>query len=406
MKRLILALTFLLLVSCADKTIPDGPQPAESYIEPVNDIEVFEYLRKDLRELLYKANGDEDVSTYILEYLGNDLLDETLTDIKGNTIELSDYLDKHLIIEVAGNWCSHCKDQALLYTDEVLEAYPDIVFIQFFNEGSVNEIKAFYAEIAHPLPDNVIIIPEDPGFSSRLLSTYNPKYYPGFLFFNEGKLSWIKVSSLTREETDMLYDIAFTDSFTRDDLLDEAGNSIFSHKRTKDDVRNDLSEENYGLLESLDNDGRSIDNTLSYIGKDFGYHSQYEDESSFTAETDFLDYEDRDLVIIYYNVPEEGSVQLINDFYNANPDVGVLVLNITDEDGERMAEVLDPPVVSIMNQVPKILNEIVFDSYPSALYVKKGTITGAFSNIGDISLFNKSVDIFLRDTSIALSRNN
>ncbi|MBR2578288.1 MAG: hypothetical protein IKE38_05075, partial [Erysipelotrichaceae bacterium] len=345
------------------------------------------------------------VPTYILEYLGNGLLDYVLTDINGQRIDLNDYRDKHLIIEVAGSWCSHCKDQALLYTDELLEAYPDIVFIQYFNEGSINEIKGFYAEIMHPLPDNVMIIPEDAEFSSRLLSTYNPKYYPGFLLFNEGRLSWIKVSSLTKEEMDLVYDLAYVNSLSKDDLTDEDGTSIFSYKRTKNDVISDLGEENYALLKSLDNDGRTIDNTLSYIGKDFGYRSQYENESAFTAETDFLDYEERDLVIIYCTVPDERSVRLINDFYAANPDVGVLVLNVTDQDNEKMAELLDPPVVSIMNQVPRILNEIVFDSYPSALYVKKGIISGAFSNIKDISLFNRSVDIFLRDTSIALVRN-
>lgn len=401
-------LVLMLLTACTGKDIPIEDDPiTEEYIEPVNDIEVFEYLNRETYDLLYQANGEKEVDTYIMEYFGRELLDYSLTDIYGNTVNLSDYKDDKLIIEVAGNWCSHCKDQALMYTDELLEAYPELVFIQYFNEGTVNEIKGFYAEIAHPLlPDNVIIVPEDSSFSSRLLSTYNPKYYPGFLFFNNGVLSWMKISSLTKEEMDLVYDLAYVNSLSREDLTDENGESIFTHKRTKDDVRNDLSKENYALLESLDNDLRTIENTLDFIGRDFGYLEQYENDSAFTAEADFLDYQDRDLVIIYYNEAEETSVTLINDFYNANPDVGVVVLNVTDADNEKMAEVLDPPVISIMNQVPKMLNEVVFDSYPSALYVRKGTITGAFSNITDISLFNKSVDIFLRDTSIALLKNN
>ena len=74
------------------------------------------------------------------------------------------------------------------------------------------------------------------------MSSYNPKFYPGFLFFNNGYLSWVKVSQLTADEMASAYDIAFNSSITKDDLKDAEGNSVFSHKRTKDDVRNDLSE--------------------------------------------------------------------------------------------------------------------------------------------------------------------
>ena len=59
-----------------------------------------------------------------------------------------------------------------------------------------------------------------------------------------------------------------------------------------------------------------------------------------------------------------------------------------------------------MNQVPKMFNEVVFKEVPSALYIQKGIITGAFSNINDLDLFNQSVDIFLKDSSIALLKNN
>ena len=209
-KLLILLLALCMLGGCSKQEAPiDDETDKTVYIEPVNDVDVFGYLKKDVYDRLYKANGDKEVESYLLEYIGNDLIDYELTDIDGNTFELSDYKVSSLIIEIAGNWCSHCKDQALQYTDELLEAYPDLVFIQYFNEGDADEIKAFYAEIGHPMPENVIIVPEDNEFSSRLLSSYNPKFYPGFLFFKDGKLSWIKTSSLSREEMDLCYDVAF-----------------------------------------------------------------------------------------------------------------------------------------------------------------------------------------------------
>ena len=90
-KKILLLLILLLLSSCGSKEEEkdDIPDTASDFIEPVNDIEVFSFLEKDMYERLYRANGDEEVDTYILEYLGNELIDYELTDINGKTVDLN-----------------------------------------------------------------------------------------------------------------------------------------------------------------------------------------------------------------------------------------------------------------------------------------------------------------------------
>lgn len=404
MKKIIIILFILLLTACSSKKEEEYKE--EEYIEPINEVEVFKYLKDDLYTLLYKANGGIEIKSNILDFFGKDLVDYKGKDFYQNEIDLNNYKDKNLILEVAGNWCSHCKEQALLYTDAILEKYNDLVFIQFFNEGDINQIKAFYTEIGMDIPDNIIIIPQDKNLSNLILSNYNPEYYPAFLFFKDGKLSWLKTSSLNTEEMDLCYDVAFKNPLTKEDLIDNNGNSIFSYRRNKEDVINDFSEANYSLLKSLDNDGVTIDNTLSFIGKEFDFYSQYENDSTFSSEVDFLDYVNKELAIIYVSEINDENIRLINECYDNNKDISIIILNVTDENNEELAAKLDPPVVSILNQVPRVLNQISFYSFPSAVYVQKGIITGCYSNIKDVDTFASSTNIFLKDNCIALVKNN
>lgn len=404
MKKFFIILCLFLLCACSGEK--EDQYTDEEYIEPINEVEVFKYLKDDLYTLLYKANGGVEIPSYILDFLGKELVDYKAIDYYGNEVDLNDYKDKNLIFEIAGNWCSHCKEQAKLYTDKILEKYKDVVFIQFFNEGTNEQIDSFYKEIGMDLPKNIIIIPEDKNLSNLILSNYNPQYYPAFLLFKDGKLSFVKTSSLTPEQMELSYDVAFKNPLTKEDLIDNDGNSIFKHRRNKEDVIADLSLSNYSLLKSLDNDNVTIDNTLKFIGKDFDFYSQYENDSTFKSEVDFLNYADRELVIIYLSENNDETIKLINECYKDNEDVSIIVLNVTDENNDELAIKLDAPLVSILNQVPRILNQISFYSFPSAVYVQKGIITGCYSNIKDVDSFKLSTNIFLKDNCIALVKNN
>lgn len=403
MKKIFILFLIFLLAGCFNK---QNEIVQEEFIEPINDIEVFEYLNSQTKSLLYKANCGENVPTYILEMLGKEIKDIVLTDINGNEININDYKESKVVLEIVGFWCSHCKEQTIYFNQKLINAYPDITFIQYFNEGTVEQIKAFYKELLLPLPENIIIVPENKEFTNFILNNFNPNCYPSFFFFNNNILTFVRESLVSLGYMKLIYNAAYVNTVNQDDLVDENGKSIFEYKRSKDDLINDLKENNYKLIELLDNDGVTVKNTLEFMGKKFEFYKQYENDSAFNSEVDFLDYLNSDLVIVYYFYTNEESIDMINEFYNTNKDIDVIVLNVSDENNEDLAMKFEPKLVSIMNQVPKQLNDVVFEESPSALYIQNGYITGCYSNIKDIESFNSSVDIFLRDTSIALLKNN
>ncbi|MDO4501263.1 MAG: hypothetical protein Q4B60_08365 [Erysipelotrichaceae bacterium] len=398
MKKLLILLLTVLLGACSSNTVDEKK---ETYIKPYKEEEVFKYLNDDIYSILYSANNENEIETYALDKLGLDLPSYVLTDVYGNRVDLSEYKDKKLVIELSAYWCSHCKDQALLHTDKILEKYEDLIFINYFNEGDIEGIKAFYKDIGMDVPDNVICIPYDEGFSNLILNEINPKYYPSFLSFNNGVLTYVKGASFTTTEFDKAYDVMFNNPYTREDLVDYEGNSIFEHTRTKEDVKKDLGDK-YLLLEEIDNDEYSINLSLTIMGKDIGYLDQLSDESNFKSEVDFTDYENKDLAIISLYKPDDKSVELINQLYRENEDIEIIVLDVADDYTKEMADKLDCKVVSIMNQVPKTLNDISFLVYPSAIFVRKGIITGAYSNILNKEMFKRAKEIFLGENSIAI----
>lgn len=412
MKKIIILLLVFLLCGCgnqSENTDNDSNTiETNKYIEPINEIEVFDYLNDDTKGLLYTANDDSDVKTYILSYLGKELIDVSTKDINGNTINFSDYKDSKLIIEVMASWCEHCKEQTKSYTSEIIKNHPEITFIEYFNEGDVDEIKAFYKEIGEDIPNNLIIIPHDDNVSTLILANYSPKYYPGFLFFNNGILTWCRIADLKEESLDKVYDIAFNDGLDLNDLVDEKGTSVLSYAHLKEDVIDSISDENKERLSSIDNDDYTTDLTYNFIGKTFDYSDQYDDDSTFSQEVsseEFLNYEDEDTVIFYIYGYSSEQIQMLNDLYNAHSEVKMICVNASDEDNEKIADELNMPLVSIMNAVPRALNDLTCSNYPTALFIEKGTITGVYSNV-NITGFNDALGIFFGDNSIALVKNN
>ena len=365
-----------------------------------------EYLNDDTYNFLYDANDHEKLDTTSLKNLGKDLLDYTLYDYYGNVINLSDYKDSKLVIELVADYCSYCKNETMTYIDDLKESLGDITLIQYFMSGDSEGIESFYKDIEKAIPNNIIVIPCVKDFSSLMQNTYDLEATPTFLFFNNGKLTWYRVGTTGTYELNMFYDIAFENVLDLNDLVDEDGNSIFSYLRTSEDVKNDLSKDNYQKLLDLDNDEYTTSMTLDNLGKTFDFNNQLDDESSFTSEVNFLDYVDKDLMIVFIEDLSDEQVTMLNDFYQNNNDIEMIILDISDEDTKEKADKLDAKVVSIMNQVPSFLNEIDFITYPSCLYIKEGIITGVYSNIESLEKLQESVDIFLKDTSIALTKNN
>lgn len=402
-KALIILLILFIFAGCQKQK-----EEENLYIDPIDDKEIFSYLNQETYNLLYAANNNQIVENYVLESIGLKLPELILEDIYGNKINLNDFNDKKVVFEVVANWCSSCKKQVFEYNDSIINKYnDDIVFVQYFNEGNIEQIKAFYLETNLDYNSDLIIIPSNEEFSKILKNEYNLVYYPSFLFFNSGVLNFIASSFVEIDQFDKIYDLVYQKDFNSNKLIDKNGDSIFKYNRSALDVLNELSDENKDKLYLLDNDDITIKNTLEYIGKQFDFYKQYENDSTFISEVNFLDYFNGDLVIIYYAYDNDENIEMINSFYELNKnDVQIIVLNISDDNNTLLQDLLNPPLVSIMNQVPKMLNDIAFDNCPSALYIQNGIITGAYSNINNLDLFNESVNIFLKDSSIALKNNN
>ncbi len=405
MKKILIILMTFLLCACTQEEASNNEE-TYTFIESINETEIFDYLNSDTYNLLYEANNQEILDTTSLKNLGKDLLDYTLYDYYGNVVNLSDYKDSKLVIELVADYCSYCKNETMTYIDDLKESLGDITLIQYFMSGDSEGIESFYKDIEKAIPNNIIVIPCVKDFSSLMQNTYDLEATPTFLFFNNGKLTWYRVGTTSTYELNMFYDIAFENVLDLNDLVDEDGNSIFSYLRTSEDVKNDLSEDNYQKLLDLDNDEYTTSMTLDNLGKTFDFNNQLDDESSFTSEVNFLDYVDKDLMIVFIEDLSDEQVTMLNDFYQNNNDIEMIVLDISDEDTKEKADKLDAKVVSIMNQVPSFLNEIDFITYPSCLYIKEGIITGVYSNIENLEKLEESVDIFLKDTSIALTKNN
>ena len=410
MKKILIILSILCLFACSNKQeTPDNENDSDtnttSYIEPVSETDIFSYLNDDTKNLLYKANGNENVGTEFLQILGKNIPDVTLTDYNGNSIDLSS-LNGKVVIEVVATYCSHCKEQSKTNNVALANALGDVTFVQYFANGDKEMIDAFYTEVGESIPDNIIVVPKNEELSNMLEKQYSLSATPTFYFFNEGSLTWAKIGQTTVDDLSLFSDIAFNNALDLNNLVDDNGTSIFDYVRDQSDVKNDLSNENYLKLADLDNDGDTILMTLNNMGKMFDFTDQLENESDFTSEVNFLDYTNSELMIVYVYNYDQNAVDLINEYYKENSDVSLIVLNASDEDNDVLANQLEPKMVSIMNQIPAILNDYSFSSYPSCIFVQDETITGIYSNIESVESLKNAKDIFLGENSIAIKGNN
>lgn len=416
MKKIILILMMFLLCACGSNAVDlnelnnddtDSTTTSLDFIEPVGTESVFKYLNDDTKSLLYKANDNKSLDNSTLQNLGKELIGVQIVSYDGQTINLSDYKDSKLVIEVVASWCSHCKDQALNYNDELLNALgEDATLIQYFANGDSSNVESFYKEVGVDIPSDIIVGLNDNDVSNKLVDAYGLEMTPTFYFFNNGILTWTTTGTVSASKYELFKDVAFDNALDLNKLTDSDGVSILDYIRDEDDVKNDLSQENYNKLVSLDNDDYTIEFTLKYLGSDAGLLDQLSDDSNFNAEANLEDYIDKEVIVIFIYEYNTNQINMINEFTSKNGDVNVVVVNNSDEDNETIAKALDAPLVSIMNQVPSLFDDINFANYPTALFIKEGTITGAYSNIESSDKLLEAYNIFLTDNSIALKANN
>ena len=397
-----------LLVGCKPKE--EIIEDEIEYVDPVKDIFIFSALDSSTQYRISKANGNKDYSNYQCKMLFKDVYENELHDINGNSINLKDY-DK-LIVEVVSADCAHCKKQ-IEYIDDFI-SYFDGAFIQYFNVGDENDIKEFYAETE--IPEGLIIISRDEAFKDYLLKELGLKKYPSMLGYSDDKVSF-----MIDGETDIIgfrefCNISFDDKLSEEDFTDRDGNDLLTINRTVDDVKNDLSIENQNRIKELDNDDYTEELTYQLMSQevDFTTFSNKKSDVYINEIDDFTVYEDKELVLLYTFLRDNSQVdrvEFINALIEDNPDLSFIVILI--EGAESSSAALNNmkirfkcPVVSTLGYIPKDFFRFAIAAYPTAVFVDKGTFTGAYSNIKDKETFKKATTVFLGEGCVAYKSNN
>ena len=380
------------------------------YIDPVKDIFIFSALDSTTQYRIKKANGNKEYSNYQFDMLFKDVYSKPVQDISGNIINLSDY--EKLIVEVVSVECSHCKKQN--ESIDKFTAYFDGTLVQYFNVGDREEIMQFYGDT--PIPEDLIVISRDDDFKDYIMDELGLKKYPSTLAYYEGKLSF-----MCDGETDIigfreLCTIGFEERLSEEDFLDRDGNDLLKANRSVEDVKNDLSEENRSRISELDNDTYTQELTYSLMSKkvDFTRISNKKSSVYINEIDDFTIYEDKQLVLLYTYLRDNSQVDrvdFINELIEDNPDLSFIVVLI--EGAESSSAALNSmntrfrcPIVSVLGYIPDDFFKFGITAYPTAVFVDKGTFTGAYSNIRDKETFKKATETFLGEKCVAYKKNN
>ena len=413
-KKILLILLILSCLSCG-KHDNEMKQEVEietinEYIDPVRDIFLFDELDEKLRNRIKTANNNKEFNNYQFQMLFRDIYNKPLVDIDGNTINLVDY--KKLVVEVVSVKCSHCKKQI-----EKIDSFlrDDITFVQYFNIGNKEDIIKFYNEAGVVMPENVIIIARDNEFKKYLIDELKLEMYPSLLTFKDNRLSFVVQGETYGDTIDYIYDIGFDNILTKDDLTDKDGVFLLDKTYSFDDVKNSISRDNMERLQMLDNDGKTVDMTISVIGSKFDFKTMSNSDSKVYIKEvdDFEYYRDKKLVIIYTYLKDENDVEkieYINNLIDQNKGYEYIValsegLESSSTILENMDVRFDCPVVSLSARVPDDFSRMGYISYPSAVFVDNGIFTGVYSNIQQ-DAFKNALEWFLSDKSIAYKKNN
>lgn len=404
-KKVLIVLLCLFLSGCNQKQEIKEIE----YIDPVKDVFIFSELDNALKYRIQKANLNKEFENYQFKMLFKDVFDKTVKDINDNDVDLKGI--DNLVVEVVSVKCEHCRKQIHNVQDFIKDG---VTFVQYFNVGRREDILKLYEEEGVSVPENLICIGESHMFDDYLRNNLKIKQYPTLLCFKEGKNTFSVVGEINSNNIDNIYDIAFNDYLTEDDFVYD-GINVIDTDRGIDDVIASLSEENKKALESIDNDGHTCDLTYKYIGKKIDLDDMNNGAPAYYSEVeDFTVMNDDKYILLYTQLDNNNDDEKI-DFINSliNKDDKYKYIVVLNEGAFSSSQILSQnknrfncPVVSNLGKIPHNLQNIPIGSYPSAVFVDYGVITGIYSNISDEDNFVKALDLFLSEKSIAYKDNN
>ena len=413
-KILTLFLLCLLFTGCSEekKEEENIPQETIDYIDPVKDVFIFGELKEDLKYKIKKANCNADFANYQFKMLGKPAYEGIVKDINDNDVDLGQLKDFYL--EVVSVECSHCKKQLPLMVNLAKDAeYP---FVQYFNVGTREEVLSLYEEEGLSIPENMIVLCRDENLKDFIKENLALKSYPTLLTYKDGKVTFDAVGEINEDSFAMLNTLGFEEAIDVNTLKDKYGNDLLSISRSIDDLKNDLSKENREKLEALDNDDYTAQLTYQLMGKraDLETINTPQGDHFYSEVDDFSIYENEKLVLLYTYLrdnSETEKVEFINDLMKQESDEKYIVILVEGLESssfalKNMSVRFNCPVVSVLGRMPEDFFNFGLANYPTAVFLDKGTFTGAYSNIESKEKYTEALGIFLGDQCIAYKSNN
>lgn len=408
LKRFLL-IFFVLLTACSKQA--EEITVNEEYISPIKDVFLFGELDPNVRAEIKKANGGKDYSNYLFKMLNKNIYMEDLCDINGNTINLTNY--DEIVLEVVSIECNHCMKLIKNHLNEMINN--EYQLIQYFNVGNTEDIIEFYDSLGIDIPKELIIIPNDEGMYEYVKEYLVCETYPTLVSYVNNKVSFVGTGEYEDTTMDAFYDISFNNRL--DKLVDKNGNDLLSILRDIEDVKNDLSIENREKIASIDNDLSTIESTYKVMGSICDYTKISNDKSNIYMNEidDFNTYKDKNVVLLYTflrgDEKDDERIDFINSLIDSNDNYEYIVVFVEGLESsstvyKKINKKFNCPVVSVLGYMPEDFYKIGINQYPTAFFIRKGTFTGAYSNIESIDKFDIALDMFLSEECIALVKNN
>ena len=411
-KKALTIVLLILLSACSKVTEVDNSIETKEYVEPINDVFIFDQIDNESRSLLKYANGNKEFENYQFKMLKQDTYLRNLLDFNNNTINLKD-INTYLLCVISTD-CKHCKQMIKdhLETMRISNVKP----ILYFNVGDKKDILDFFNEIQVDISSDLIIIPHDEMMEKYIKEELHLESYPSLICFYDGKVSFDEYGDIDNEQFETLYDIGFVNrlEYVKNDNIEWS--NIIKSARSIEDVKGSLSKENYEKLKAIDNDNSTIDYSLKLMGSRLNYDLiSANKDSMFVSEIDdYSIYKDKDVVIIYTyfaNEEETDKVRFINSLIASNKEVEYIVVLIEGMDSSsnyyrQMGVKFNCKATSVLGYTPDDFYRLGVSKYPTAFFVEKSTFTGAYSNIDSVNNFNKAIKLFFGDECIAQKSNN
>lgn len=396
----------LCLVACENK----NEEEEIEYIEPINNIVIFDELVPDVRVRILKASNNNKPSNEDFKMIGKTLYQKELVDINGNTIKLTDY--DNLLVDVISINCGKCRQQLLDVNKLISDEYTTVLF---FDVGTKEEILSLFEELDMEIPEDLIIISENRYLKKYIVDELNIYKYPTMICFKNQKVTFDNSGYLDEDSYEYLIDLGFINPLSEKDFLNNDGINAINLNRTIDDLRSDLSKDNLDRLNKLDNDDYTVELTCQLMSKDLDFDDLQECNSNIYINEveDFSYYKDKKLVIFYTDLKNVNDTEKI-DFFNslmANDEYEYLMVLIEGlESASDVYKSIDSkfncPVVSNLSSRPIGFFDFGLASYQTAVFVDRGKYVGAYSNIKNLECFNEALKMFLSDECIAYKKNN